>query len=226
MKKTSLLSIALLLSAAIFAQTSVKNSEAINDNTSFQSNKNGSHVNSSASVSTHANILSEAGHKSKSKTYTEIPREKKAVATKIKTGAQAGSTAKESKKITSKEASLSGSAQTTTGANTSARASNIRSHTSFGNHKTVSTFRSGTNAHQIKGEGKSVAITKNNATMGNEHHEATAINKSTIKEGNEEKANSASVVRSETSSIQTIKPRPVSVKTSMLVRVNGGIKLK
>ena len=108
MKTTLLFSTVLLLSAASFAQTTVKNRDAIKGNSSIQSNKGGSEVHSSGNASPSTNIQSNGVNKVENKSYAEIKKEKKAIAAEKHTVAtEAKAKAQESKKMASQDHSRS-----------------------------------------------------------------------------------------------------------------------
>ena len=85
MKTTLLLSIGFLFSAASFAQTNVKNSEAIKDHAGIESNKGASQINTSGNASSATSIQSNAVNKAGNKSHAEIKKEKKAVETEKNT---------------------------------------------------------------------------------------------------------------------------------------------
>ncbi|MEO8721869.1 MAG: hypothetical protein ABI297_01105 [Ginsengibacter sp.] len=226
MKKTSLFSIALLLSFGLLAQTSVKNTGSINNNTNIQSNKSGE-VNSSTSASSSTSIQTDAVLKAKNKTYAELKKEKESVvATSDKTKTEAKSAAKESKKMTEQDISVSGSAHSSANAGLSKKDNNVSNNTSIISGTSLSASGETTNFHQTKENGKAVGATMVDATMEHEHHIATKVNNSASKTGEKVKAISSAAVHVGANSATTVKPHPVSIRTNTLVKTNGGINLK
>jgi hypothetical protein len=118
MKTTLLLLSGLFLSVASFAQTTVKNSEAIKHQTSVESNRSGSHVNSSADASSASSIHSNAVNKSKNQSRAEIKKEKKAIAAEKRAqAAEANAKGKLISGIASEKQDASTSADSKTEAN-------------------------------------------------------------------------------------------------------------
>lgn len=223
MKTTLLFSALFLFSSAIFSQTSVKNSSTIRDNANLQKNKSGTQVNNTGDASSGTSIQSNAVYNAKTKTYAEVEKEKKAsAATKNKIKGQA----KESNKVASQDANVSASAHSNTSINASAKDNKINNNTSLNKSVTVSSSQAKNSAHQIKDERKAVVINKNDAKMEKGHHVATGVNPSAIKAEKKARATSSTAVQREATSVTTVKPRPVSIKASTLVKTNGGIKLR
>jgi len=237
MKKTFLFSAVLLFSAASFAQTSVKNSEAIKHQTSVESNESGSHVNASANASSATSIHSNAAHK-KNKSHAEIKKEKKALAAEKRAQAaeannkgqmisgiasdHSASTSGRSKGqlisgIASEGRSNSASAHSKTKANVADEDNNLSDNTSLNGTAEIKNRRK-----QIKNEEKENMEAAGDATVKSSNHVKTHINKKAIHAHKKINATSANVVEA----AHAIQPKPVSIKTGAQVRTNAGIKIR
>jgi len=227
MKTTLLLSIGFLFSAASFAQTNVKNSEAIKDHASIESNKGASQVNTSGNASSATSIQSNALNKAGNKSHAEIKKEKKAVATEKNTVAtEASAKGQETKKIALQDHTVSASAHSNTKINASEGDNKISSNTSSNNGASLSTAHIKNRGSQVKNEGKAAIKTQANATVETTNRVKTHVNKTAIKAGKKINTASSSAVQAHAASAHAIQTRPVSIKTGTMVNANGGIKIR
>jgi len=227
MKTTLLFSTALLLSAASFAQTTVKNSDAIKNHSTIQSDKGGSQVNSSGNASSATYIQSNAANKAENKSYAEIKKEKKAVANEKHTVAtKAKEKGQESEEIASQDRTVSASAHSNTKVNASEGDNNYSNKTSINNGATLSTAHTKNRGNQLKNEEKAAITSKTNATMENSNHVVTNVNKTAIKGDEKINTTSSAAIHSEAASAHAIHLRPASMNMRTRVKTNGGIRIK
>lgn len=227
MKKTLLISTALLFSAVTFAQTTVKNSEAIKDKTTIQSSKDGSKVNSSGNATSATSIQSNTANNAGGKSYAEIKKENKEAATeKQKLVTQAKDKEQKSEKMASKDRTVSASAHSNTSVNASAGDNNYSNNTSLNDGATVSTAHLKNRGKQIKNEEKATVTAKTNSTLENGNQVATRVNKTAVKGGEKINTTSSTAVQSGAASAHIVKPRPASIKMNTMVKTNAGIRIK
>ena len=227
MKKTLLISTALLFSAAMFAQTTVKSIEAIKDNTNIQSNKSGSKLNTSGSASSATSIQSHAATKAESKSYAELKEENKEAAQEKQTLVmKANDKKQQSEKMAAKDHSVSASAHSNTSVKASAGDNNYSNNASINDGATVSTARVKSEGTQVKNDGKAVVIAKTNATMESGNQVAAKVNKTTVKGGEKISATSATAVKSGVATAHIVKPRPAAIKMNTIVKTNTGVRIK
>lgn len=225
MKRTSLFSIALFLSVTLFAQTSVKNSNAVKNKTSVESAKGSGQVNSSTTTSSSTSLQSDAANGVKSKADAEIQKEKKrSVASSNKAEAQARTTTEESKKVASKEVSASSSVALSADADISAKDNNIKGNSSIVNNTTITA--SGEKSKQTVRSGETAVMVKADGTADYAQNLVKDAKISTRKVAKQVRSTSYTSVQAGASSATTIKPKPVSVKTSTLLKTKGAIKLR
>ena len=238
MKKTFLFSAVLLFSAASFAQTSVKNSEAVKHQTSVESNGSGSQVNASANASSTSAIHSNAVNAAKKKSHAEIKKEKKALAAEKQaqvaeannkgqmiSGIASGKTASLSGSnkgevisgIASEGRSVSASANSQTKANLAAGHNNLSDNTSLNSSAEVKHRRK-----QIKNEEKETREVSGDAIVKSNKHVKTRLNKKTIQAHKKISATTANVAEV----TNAVRPKPVSVKTGAQVRTSAAIKIR
>ena len=99
MKTTVLLSALFLFTMGSFAQTNVKNNEAVTDHASIKSNEDGSRIQNSTQASSATSIHSHAVKKAEKKSQAKIKKEKKAIASeKSAIGTEASAKGQETKK--------------------------------------------------------------------------------------------------------------------------------
>src|SRR5665647_341997 len=227
MKTTLLFSTVLLLSTASFAQTTIKNSEAIKDQTSIQSNKGGSQVNNSGSTSSATTIQSNAVNNAGHKSHAEIKKEKKAMATeKQAVATQAKEKGQESKQMASEDHTVSASAHSNTKVNASEGDNNYSNNTSLNNGATVSSSRIKNRGNQLKDEEKAAIKTQANATVENTNQVKTNVNKTAIKGSEKINAGSSAAIHTAAASAHAIHPRPASIKMGTMVKTNAGIRIR
>jgi hypothetical protein len=227
MKTTLLFSTVLLLSAASFAQTKVKNSEAIKDQTSIQSNKGGSQVNNSGNASSATTIQSNAVYNAGHKSHAEIKKEKKAMANEKHTVAtKAKEKGQESKQMASEDRTVSASAHSNTRVNASEGDNNVSNNASLNNGATVSSTHIKNRGNQLKDEEKSAIKTQANATIENTNHVKTNVNKTAIKGSEKIKTASSAAIHARAASARAIHPRPASIKMGTMVKTNAGIRIR
>ncbi len=226
MKTTLLFSTVFLFSTASFAQTTVKNSEAIKNKTSIQSSNAGSQIDNSGNASSATSIQSNAVNKTQSKSYAEIKKGKKAAITEKHTlASEAKAKGEESKKAASQNHTVSVSTHSNTNANASEKDNNLGNNTSLDNGAAPSSAKIKNSGNQVKDEEKAAIISKTNATMENSNHAKTTATKTAIKAGEKINTASSTAVHAGAASAHSIHVKPVSVKTGTMIKTNAGIKL-
>lgn len=227
MKKTLLISTALLFSVITFAQTTVKNSEAIKDNTTIQTSKSGSKVNNSGNASGATSIQSHTATKAENKSYAELKEQnEKAAKAKQTLVMQANDKEQKSEKMASKDHSVSASAHSNTSVHASAEDNNYSNNASINDGATVSTARLKSKGTQIKNEEKAAVTAKTDATLENGNHVAAQVNKIAEKGGEKINATSTAAVKSGAATAHIVKPRPASIKMNTMVKTNAGIRIR
>jgi len=227
MKTTLLFSTLFFLSTASFAQTKVKNSEAIKDQTSIQSNKAGSQVNSSANASSATSIHSNIVNKAKNGSTAEIQEGNKAMAAeKQALAAEANDKGQRISKEASQDRSVSASAHSNTKVKASEGDNNASNNTSLNNGATVSSSRIKNRGNQLKDDEKAGIKTQANATVENSNQVKTNVNKTAIKADKGISTASSTVVHTGAASAHAIHPRPASIKMGTMVKTNAGIRIR
>jgi hypothetical protein len=238
MKKTLLFSAVMIFSAGAFAQTSVKNSAAVKHQTSVESNKDGSHVNTAADASSAASIHSDRVNKANNKSRSEIKKERKALAAENRAQAaeaenkgrkisriasgQSGSASGSSKGelisgIASEGRSGSASAHSKTNTDVAAEHNNLSDNTSLSSSAVIKRSRK-----QIKNKEKENREAASNASVKSSNHVNAHLNKKAVKANKKINATSANVVEA----AHAVQPKPVSIKTGAQVRTNAAIKIR
>ena len=177
MKKTLLISTALFLSAASFAQTSASNSEAVKDQTNIQHNKSGTQVNSSANASSattiHTAIVKDARDGSTEQIKEDnqaMAAEKQALAAQAKTkGRQTANTASKGR---SEAASANSKAKTDV---TSTEDNNLDENSSLKGDESVSGSSDNNQVGKLKSEEKEDV----HATLKGDNRSQVAVDKTT-----------------------------------------------
>lgn len=227
MKTTFLISGMLIISAALSAQTTVKNSDAIKSKTSVQKENGDSRISNSGSASSATTIQSDATQNAKSKSYAEVKKENEAVATEKQTlNAAAKTKEKQIKKEVSQDRSASVSANSNATANASAENNNYSDNTSINSSGKVSSYSLEDGSNKVKKEEKANIKTAVDATAEKTGRVKAVAEKATIKQQKSINAASSTTVKAGASYAHTIHPTPVSVKTRTMVRTNAVINIK
>ena len=200
MKTTLLLTASLFFVSASFAQTTIKNSGSVKDNTSIQSNKSGSQLNSSGSASSSTSIQSQTPGNVENKSYAEVAKGKKTVATeKNNTRAKTTTAAENSEKMKPQNVSVSSSENS---------------------HTKVKAGKNESNASTR------ISVENNNSAAENEKHVSTTA-KTTVSGTNKKiKETSSSAIEVGAKAKRVVQPRPASVKMNTQIKSNAGIKIK
>ena len=227
MKKTLLFSTALLLSAATFAQTTVKNREAIKGQTIIQSDKNSTQANGSANASSSSSIHSDAVKNTENQSSAEIKKEHKAiVAKKQKIATEAKEEGQKSEKMVSDDHTISASAHSNTEANAPAKDNNVSINSSINNTEILSSAEIKNKGKEVKNEGKANIQTQADATVENSKLVKAKVHKTATKAGNKINTVTSTAVQAGAGTVHAVKITPVSIKTGAQVKTNTGIKIK
>jgi hypothetical protein len=220
MKTTFLLFSGLFLSVASFAQTSVKNSSAVSENSRIQNDKAGSQVNHSTSISSATNIQSDAANNVKSKSSAEIKKGKKSLATEKQ---KASAEAKDAKKAASTDETVSTSAHLKV--NASGEHNKLSNNASLNGNGTASSSTSNEELH-LKKEAKATVKTQADEAVKNTSKVKANVNKTTIKTGKQINTVTTGSVHTGVAAAHSVKVKPVSIKTGATVKTNNGIKIR
>jgi hypothetical protein len=227
MKKTLLFSTALLLSAATFAQTTVKNREAIKGQAIIQSDKNSTEANGSANASSSSSVHSDAVNNMENQSSAEIKNEHKAiVAEKEKIATEAKEEGQKSEKMVADDHTISTSAHSNTEANAQAKDNNISINSSINNPETLSSAEIKNKGNQMKNDGKAIVQTQADATVENSKLVKAKVHKTATKAGNKINTVTSTAVQAGAGTVHAVKITPVSIKTGAQVKTNTGIKIK
>lgn len=182
MKTTLVVSAALLFSTASFAQTTIKNTGAVMDKASIQSERSGSEVNNSGSAYTATSIRSNDVNKMENKSQAEIEKEKKFIAAKKhEAAAEAKAKSYEAKKKASQGATVSVSAHSEADANSSVKENSVSSHTSLNSSEIVSSSQIENKGKQIKNDGKAAVKTQADGAIEKSNQLKSSVNTTQIK---------------------------------------------
>ncbi len=227
MKTTLLFSAAILFSAATFAQTTVKNQEAIKTVSTVKSQNGGSEVHSSGSTSTATEVQSNAVNKTGNKAdaaaekgKTQIVTEKEALATKAKTETQ------QAKNEASHERAVSAETELGTKIAIGDRDNKIDGNTSLNSDATVSSIGIKNNGNMVKEKGEISVGSGTTFIVATGNQVKSEANKSVIKTGEKINAFTVNTIKAGSSTTHSIKQKSPSVKTTTLVKTNSGISIK
>ncbi len=227
MKKTLLFSIALLLSAATFAQTTVKNKEAIKGKAIIQSDKNSTQTNGSANASSSTSVHSDAVNNMENRSSAEIKKEHKAtVAEKEKIATEVKEEGQKSEKMVADDHPISTSAHINMEANAQSKDNNISINSSINNSEPLSSMEIKNKGNQLKNDGKAIVQTQAGATVENSQLVKAKVHKTAIKAGNKINTVSSTAVQAGAGTVHAVKVTPVSIKTGAQVKTITGIKIK
>lgn len=216
MKKLLLSTAVLFLTVTVFGQTTIENKNAIKNKTNAQTEQKEIRVSNEGSVesgtSIHSNVVQNAKSTLQKQKQTASTAKEKAVS---KTKSTAGFV----KQNASKDVSISGSAQTHANVNASAKSNNA-SVSQDANSGIMLSTKGLQNDNAIKGKQQNGAIIEK-GTKVKSHAENTAIQqKGKLKSG------TANTIKAGASSVNTIKPHPVTIKTNALLKTSGGLHLR
>ena len=220
MKKTLLISTALFLSVASFAQTSAGTSGAVKGETNIQHNNAGNQVNSSANATSattiHTTIVKDARDGSTDQIKEDnqaMAAEKQALAADAKTkGQQTASTA-------SKGRSTATSANAKAKDATSFEDNNLDENASLNDDEHLS---SSTDNNGI-GKTKSAENENFHATLKGDNRSQVAVDKTAAHVDHKIKTTSASTVH--TANAHSIRIKPIPVKASAHIKTGAAIRI-
>jgi len=226
MKTTFLLSIGFLFSTVSFAQTTVKNSEAIKTNSAVSANKSSTQANTQVSTSSETHIQSNAVANAKKESSHSVKNENQAMlAQKDKLAAEARAKEQESGKSASKDAAVTAFEKANATANVNAKDNKINNQAYVNTGARVSSDATSVTG-QIKNEGVANIKTQGHAAIKYSKQVNSGVNKTTIKSGKAIHENSSSAVHANAASINRIHVKPATIKTSSMAGITNGIKLK
>lgn len=226
MKTTFLLSIGFLFSTVSFAQTTVKNSEAIKTNSAVSANKSSTQANTQVSASSETQIQSTAVANAKKESNYRVKNEKNAMlAQKEKLTAEARTKDRESEKVASKDAAVATSEKATATANANAKDNKINNQAYVNTGAKASTDAMKTTG-QIKNEEVENIKTEGHAAIKNSKQVKAEVNKTTIKTGKTLHENSSATVHVRAASTNRIHVKPATIQMRSIATTTNGIKLK
>ncbi|HEY5369823.1 MAG TPA: hypothetical protein VIJ75_12620 [Hanamia sp.] len=226
MKTTFLLSIGFLFSTVSFAQTTVKNSEAIKTNSAVSASKSSTQANTQVSASSETNIQSKAVANAKEESNQKVKTEKQQMlAQKEKLAAEARTKDRESEKVASKDFAVYGSENANATANISAKGNKMN------NQAYVNTgAKASTNALKTTGKIKNEEVanikTQGHTAFKNGKKVKAAVNKTAVKTGKTLHENSSATVHVRAASTNRIHVKPATIQMRSIAGANNGIKLK
>ncbi len=223
MKKTLLISTALFLASASFAQTKVNNSEALKSKTSIQQNNAGANVNGSENASSATTIHNGITENAKESSSAKIKEENKAISAKKQAvAAKAKMKAEQTKAAASEDKSVAVSTHSDANVHAHAQGNNMNGNASINSNEKVSTGKVGKKAIEVKtGAKKSVRATVNSANRSQ-----VAVKKTAVKSAHKINVASKAKVHATTESVQKVHVKPVRVKTGAQVKTITGIRIK
>ncbi|HZI69029.1 MAG TPA: hypothetical protein VFD44_04940 [Hanamia sp.] len=201
MKRTLLISTALIFSAASFAQTTVNNSQSVKGAANISHNKSGTQVNSSANASSATSIHSSVVQNAKSGATEQIKEdnqamasEKQAIAAKAKTkGQKVAKAAKLKGNNTSENSSISGNASSSASVNGKLKSS----------------------------ENESV-----HATLKGDNRSEVAVEKIALAKTHKVEASTKNAVHTTVTEVHTVKVKPVKVNTAARVNSAAVVRIR
>src|SRR6185312_871476 len=226
MKTTFLLSIGFLFSTVSFAQTTVKNSEAIKTNSAISASKSGTQANTGVSASSETQIQSNDVANAENESNTRVKNEKQAMlAQKNKLATEAKANGRESKKLASKDAAVTTYEKATASANMNAEDNKINNQAYVNTGATVSSDAIKTTG-QIKNEEVANIKTQGHTAIKHSKHVKAEVNKTTIKAGNTVHENSSAAVHVRAASTNRMHVKPATIQMRSMAATTNGIKLK
>ena len=222
MKKTLLISTALFLASASFAQTKINNNETIKSKTSIQ-HKNGTRVNNSENASTATTIHSADVANVKDGSSAKIKEEDKSiVAEKQAVAAKAKMKAEQTKATADEDKTVAVSTRSDAKVHANSKGNNINENASVNSNARVSTGKINKDA----GDVKTTAKENIHATIKGANRSQVAVKKASVKSVHKINAASSATVHATKASVQKVHVKPVRVKTGAQVKTITGIRIK
>ncbi|WP_301924188.1 hypothetical protein [Ferruginibacter sp.] len=226
MKTTLLLSAAILLSTASFAQATVRSQQAVNNATSLQSQKGNSELKNSGNVSSSTNMQTNAVNSSASEATTSVEKGKTKIAAEKQTmSAKAAEEKQPVKAVATQDASVSANTHLAANVGASERNNKTEQNASLTGEATISTVNIKKNSNQVKGNGKTVINTNVAATVAAGNRVKTSVHTIAIKTGEKVNTTAVTTIKSSSAIAHSIKPAAV-VKMNTHIKTNTGIKIK
>ncbi len=223
MKKTLLISTALFLASASFAQTKANSTEALKDKTSFQQKNAGTNVsssqNSSSATTIHSGIVKNAKDGSSAKIKEEntaMANEKQAMAAKAKMKSQ------QVENAASKDRSVSVSTKANTKINASAKGNNLNENSSSNSKVTVSDEPIKSKIGNLNNSEKE----NESATIKGANHSKTVVNETAVESGHKINTASSAKVHTTFATVQKVHVKAIRIKDGAQVKTITGIRIK
>lgn len=216
MKKLSFLAAILFVTVTSFGQTTIENKNAIKNKTNAQTEQKEIRVSNEGSVESGTSIHSNAVQNAKSATQSTVQKQKQsASATKENVVSKTKNTAEVVKQKASKDVSVSGGAQSN--ANVSVKGNNASASQNANADLMLSTKGL---QNDISGKQQNGAIIEKGSKVKSQVENTAVQQKGKLKSG------TAHTIKAGASSVNTIKPRPVTIKTNTLLKTSGGLHLR
>ena len=219
MKKTLLISTALFLASASFAQTKVNNSEALKNKTGIQQNNAGTQAdnseNASSATSIHTGIVENAKESSSAKIKEQnqaVTTEKQALAAKAKMKAE------QTKAIATAGKTEAVSTRSDAKVHANSQGNNMNGNASINSNKNLSTGQMNKKAAKVN----TVAEESIHATVNGADRSQVAVKKTAYKIN----SSSTAKVNTAAASVQKVHVKPVRITTNAQVRTVAGLKIK
>ena len=226
MKTTFLLSIGFLFSTVSFAQTTVKNSEAIKTNSAVSASKSGTQANTGASASSETQIQSNVVANVENESNTRVKNEKQAMfAQKNKLATEARAKGRESEKLASKDAAITTSEKVSASANMNAEDNKINNQT-YVNTMAMASSDATKTTGQIKNQEVTNIKTQGHMAIKHSRHVKAEVSKTTIKADKTVHENSSAAVHVRVASTNGMHVKPATIQMRSMAATTNGIKLK
>ncbi len=206
MKKTVLISTALILSAATFAQTQVSNHDAVKGQTKIEHSNTGTQVNSSQNASSATTMHTDVVKNGKSSAAATIKEKQQAMV------AEKQSLAAKAKAQVQQTASVAKDGATVVD-------NNLDQNSSTNSNGSVSV----SNDNNTVGKLKSSQNESIHATLKGDNRSQVAVEKTADKPAGHIKAASKSAVHTTAGAAHSVRIKPVSVKTGAHINTGAGI---
>ena len=223
MKTTLLLSAMFLFATVSFAQTNVKNNEAVTDHASIKSNEDGTQFKNSAHASSATKANSHAAKKAENKTRAKIRKEKKAIASeKNATATEASAKGQETKKEALEHMPDHAAAHANAQAGGTGEGGKANANTSVNGGAAVSADVKKDKIKEVKNKEKAAVKTEAAATIETADQAKTNVDKVTVNAGKKVKSN----VHSKAAFGHSMQAQHTPVKVNTGIKTNAGIHIK
>lgn len=223
MKTTFLLSAMFLFATVSFAQTNVKNKEAVTDHASIKSNEDGTQFKNSAQASSATKANSHSVEKAQNKTSAKIKKGNKAIASgKSATATEASAKGQETKKEALEHMPDHAAAHANAQAGGTGQGGKANANTSVNSQAAVSSDIEKDNVNEVKNKEKAAVKTETAATIETANQAKANVDKVTVKAGKKVKSN----VHSNAAFGHSVRAQHAPVKVNTRVKAIAGIHIK